>query len=569
MQTKQKTLTTWQTLTTRWSKTPAETTDSTCHQCHHTFQSPSKVENNQTDIQNQCQHVVKDHTCEHCHGSFESEKGLQRHVQRKQDASVLIQELKAAHKEELDQVQQEKAMHKEELIKVQQDLAIAATTVLDLQNILEAATRTPEAVSEAVSEAAERRLMQKLIDIQQNLTNVGRGCEDIKAVVCPETSVHHALAPASTLSKSERLDNLKQTAINVEAVKPHDAENTLQETATGVGQVTRDTDCPAVSSGDVMNNHAPCDDYPVADMNLNSVVWSAFEAPDDHTPLLTIDLATAVLQAASPTTDTDDPELRPSDFSIAMTTLHEPMPTPSCMSLAGGASETLPKDQTYSQHQRAFCKEASKDQLNSEAAESCGLSVPAENAAIDIKDLGSLMNVPIFDAHSDAKADATRHLEDRAETSQTQQAPHEQVALEHATDAELLLSAERRTETSASTTRSQRQSRCAPFPYNKFKHEDCDWTSHDCKQVKKMLGIKQGKKEPWLPDSCVVVNLPKDIHCNQKCPQNWNILLPSIDSPIVWVSNGKAFNEKATGLMMYQLIGQLALHLGSLQDKLR
>lgn len=246
-----------------------------------------------------------------------------------------------------------------------------------MQNILEAATRTPEAVSEAVSEAAERRLMQKLIDIQQNLTNVGRGCEDIKAVVCPETSVHHALAPASTLSKSERLDNLKQTAINVEAVKPHDAENTLQETATGVGQVTRDTDCPAVSSGDVMNNHAPCDDYPVADMNLNSVVWSAFEAPDDHTPLLTIDLATAVLQAASPTTDTDDPELRPSDFSIAMTTLHEPMPTPSCMSLAGGASETLPKDQTYSQHQRALCKEASKDQLNSEAAESCGLSVPA------------------------------------------------------------------------------------------------------------------------------------------------------------------------------------------------
>ena len=51
-------------------------------------------------------------------------------MQRKQDACVLIQELKAAHKEELDQVQQEKAMHKEELIKVQQDLAIAATTVL-------------------------------------------------------------------------------------------------------------------------------------------------------------------------------------------------------------------------------------------------------------------------------------------------------------------------------------------------------------------------------------------------------------------------------------------------------
>ena len=282
-------------------------------------------------------------------------------------------------------------------------------------------------------------------------------------------------------------------------------------------------------------------------MNLNSVVGSAFEAPEDHTPLTkrkTIDLASAVLQAASPTTDTDDPELRPSDFSIAMTTLHEPMHTPFCMSLAGGASETLPEDQTYSQHQIALCKEASKDQLNSEAAESCRLSVPAENATIHVKDLVSLMNMPIFDTHSDAKADETRHLEDRAETSQTgNKAPHVRVALAHATDAELLLSAERRTETSASTTL-QRLSHCAPFPYKKFKHE-------------------------LLPDSCVVVNLLKDIHCNKNGLLNWNILLPSIDSPIVWVSNGKAFNKKVTGYMMYQLIGQLALHMGSLQDKLQ
>lgn len=171
---------------------------------------------------------------------------------------MCVQELKAAHKEELDQVQ-EKAVHKKELIKVQQDLAIAATTVLDLQNRLEAATHTLEAVSEAVSETAERRLMQKLIDIHQNLTNVGRSCEDIKIIVSSGTSVHHALAPASALSKSERLSNLKQTAINVEAVKPHDAENSLPGSVNGVGQVTRDTDCPAVSSADVMNNHAPCD----------------------------------------------------------------------------------------------------------------------------------------------------------------------------------------------------------------------------------------------------------------------------------------------------------------------
>ncbi len=229
------------------AQTAEDTTNSTCLQCHHNFQSPSKLKKHQIDTQNQCQHVVKDHTCEHCRRSFESEQGLQRHLQRKQDVCVLIQELKAMHKEELDRVQQENSVHKEELIKVQQDLALAAKTVLDLQNRLKAATRTPE----AVSEAAERRLMQKLIDIEQNVTNVGRSCGDIKAVVCPETSVHHALAPSSTLSKSERLDNLKQTAtmeckisqspiaINVEAVEPHDAKNALQESATVIGQVTR------------------------------------------------------------------------------------------------------------------------------------------------------------------------------------------------------------------------------------------------------------------------------------------------------------------------------------------
>ena len=144
-------------------------------------------------------------------------------------------------------------------------------------------------------------------------------------------------------------------AINVEAVKPHDAENALQESATVVGQVTRDTDCPAVSSGDVMINYAPGGDYLVADMTLNSAVGSVFEALDDHTPLLTFDLAIAhILQAASPTTDTDDPELQPSDFSIAMTTLHEPMPTPFCMSLAGSANERVPKDQTHPQQQSAL-----------------------------------------------------------------------------------------------------------------------------------------------------------------------------------------------------------------------
>ena len=65
---------------------------------------------------------------------------------------------------------QEMAVHMEQLRKVQQELGLAATTVLDLQNRLKAATSTPE----AVTEAAERQLMQKLIDIEQKVTNVGK-----------------------------------------------------------------------------------------------------------------------------------------------------------------------------------------------------------------------------------------------------------------------------------------------------------------------------------------------------------------------------------------------------------
>lgn len=179
------------------AQTVADPTNTTCLQCHHTFQSLSKLQKHQTETKNQCKHVVKDHTCEHCHASFESEKSLQRHLQRKQDVCVLIQELKATHKEELDQVHQEMAVHKEELGKVQQELGLAATTVLHLQNRLKAATSTPE----AVSEAAERRLMQKLIDIEQKVTNVGKSW-DIKAVVCPETHVHTGLTTSDMFAES-------------------------------------------------------------------------------------------------------------------------------------------------------------------------------------------------------------------------------------------------------------------------------------------------------------------------------------------------------------------------------
>ena len=371
------------------AQTAADPTNTTCLQCHHTFQSLSKLQKHQTETKNQCKHVVKDHTCEHCHASFENEKSLQRHLQRKQDVCVLIQELKATHKEELDQVHQEMAVHKEKLGKVQQELGLAATTILDLQNRLKAATSTQE----AVTEAAERRLMQKLIDIEQKVTNVGKSW-DIKAAVCPETHVHTALTTSDTF------------------------------------------------------------------------------------------------------------------------------------------------------------------------AESCELYIPTEDATVDVNDFGSLMNVPGMDGHSHPKP---HHLEDGAEIARAQQTAHGQVAFENAN---LLLSAECGTETLASTTRSQRQSLRAHFSHNKFKQEDCDWTNHDCKKVMKMLGIKCSKKEPWLPDDCVFVNLLKEIHCNKDCPQNWNFLLPSIESPVVWVSNGKAFNKKATDCMMYQMIGQLALHLGSLEDKL-
>ena len=96
--------------------------------------------------------------------------------------------------QELDQVHQEKAVHREELGKVQQDIALAATTVVDLQCRLKAATSTPE----AAVEAAEWRLTQMLTDIEQKVTNVGKGCGDIKPVVCQEAHVQTAVTPSYT-----------------------------------------------------------------------------------------------------------------------------------------------------------------------------------------------------------------------------------------------------------------------------------------------------------------------------------------------------------------------------------
>ncbi len=90
------------------------------------------------------------------------------------------------------------------------------------------------------------------------------------------------------------------------------------------------------------------------------------------------------------------------------------------MILARGASETVSKDQTFSQQQKALCKQASKEQLHYEAAESCELSTAAGDATIDVKDFRCLIYVPGVIGHSDPKPDQRRHFEDSAESARAQ-----------------------------------------------------------------------------------------------------------------------------------------------------
>ena len=137
-----------------------------CPRCRHTFQSPSKLHKHQTETKNQCKVVIKDLTCEHCEQPFATQHDLQRHHHRKQKACILIQELKAAHQEDIDKLRQELAAK-------QQQLDLLNANVHDLQDKLKAVKAAPASMSNPLEEL----LLQKITDISEAVS-------EVKAAVC-------------------------------------------------------------------------------------------------------------------------------------------------------------------------------------------------------------------------------------------------------------------------------------------------------------------------------------------------------------------------------------------------
>jgi len=150
--------------------------DNTCPQCRHTFQSPCKLQKHLTETKNQCKIVIKDLTCEHCEQPFATQKDLKRHHQRMQKACILIQDLKAAHQEDIDKLRLELAAK-------QQQLDLLNANAHDQPEGVAAV----KAAQTSISAPFEELLLQKLTDMHQNLS-------EVKVAICSGSVVQSSIA---------------------------------------------------------------------------------------------------------------------------------------------------------------------------------------------------------------------------------------------------------------------------------------------------------------------------------------------------------------------------------------
>ena len=94
---------------------------------------------------------------------------------------------------------------------------------------------------------------------------------------------------------------------------------------------------------------------------------------------------------------------------------------------------------------------------------------------------------------------------------------------------------------------------------NEYGKESWDfWHDIEYKELMKVLKIKSCKTKAWEPDNCVLVNFVKLIFCNASHPENWNILCPAVDSPIMWMFDGYTFQQTQTEATIYELVGEVA-----------
>ena len=483
----------------------------TCPECHHTFQSPFKLQKHLTETKNPCKVVIKDLTCEHCEQPFATQKDLKRHHQRKQKACILIQELKAAHQEDIDKMRLELAAKQQQLDRLNANAHDQPEGVAAVK-----ATQTSSPTP------FEELLLQKLTNTQQNLS-------EIKVAIC---------------SGSAMQSSNNESAIDVQY--PDGCKHGIA------------TDFVQAMDQNIAN--AVLDDGP-KDTNqvhgLDVVDGHTIEGPSDGT-------LAPVAGGAKPSVlnclGGDDLMYSPSKETVASQLSY------SCGRSMVTATHVAMHD-SQNLCDKSICSvnrtAARQGERNGISNTNSSIASTAEQPSIASCNVVDRIATVILDTHAESSSEVAHNdLTHASPSTHGDEVPELEGRFEHASTVRVLAA--------DSQSKSPSMQSCARARTNKYGQENLEyWHDMECRQLMKVLKIKSCKTKAWEPDHCVLVNMLKLIFCDASHPENWNILCPAVDSPVMWKFDGQKFQQKQTEATMYDLVGNVATYMFFVEDKLK
>ena len=487
----------------------------TCPECHHTFQSPFKLQKHLTEIKKQCKVVMKDLTCEHCEQPFATQKDLKRHHQRKQKACILIQELKAAHQEDKDKLQLELAAKQQQLDRLN---ANARDQPQGVAAVKAAQTSSPTPFEEL--------LLQKLTDMQQNLS-------EIKVAICSGGAMQSSIA-------SDRLMIIPVGNIvddNESAIDVQYPDGCKHGIATDfVRAMDQNTANAVLDDGPKDTNHLH---------GLDVVDGHTVEGPSDGT--LTSVAGGDELSVLNSLGGYNF-MYSPSKEAVTHKAMHD--------------SQNL-SDKSIRSTDEAVRTTARQGERNGISNTDSNIASAAEQPSIASCNVVDKIATEILDTHAESSSEVAHDDFTHASPStHGDEVPELEGRFEHASTVRVLAA--------DSQSKSPSMQSCARARTNKYGQENLEyWHDMECRQLMKVLKIKSCKKKAWEPDHSVLVNMLKLIFCNASHPENWNILCPAIDSSIMWMFDGQKFHKKPTEATIYDLVGDVATYMFCVEDKLK
>ena len=160
----------------------------------------------------------------------------------------------------------------------------------------------------------------------------------------------------------------------------------------------------------------------------------------------------------------------------------------------------------------------------------------------------------IFDTHAESSSEVAHNdLTHASPSTHGDEVPELDDRFEHASTVRVLAA--------DSQSKSPSMQCCARARTNKYGQENLEyWHDMECRQLMKVLKIKSCKTKAWEPDHCMLVNVLKLIFCDASHLENWNILCPAVDSPVMWMFDGQKFQQTKLHLRYFgPLLGQSPL----------